>query len=159
MTLNDVDTVTTFERWYAEEYRRLLAAVTLVTDDRGLATDAVDEAFSRALADWARVGQMRQPTGWTYRVAVNHVRRRTRRRLMEHRWTRSQPSAGPVWDRDSDPDLWAAVRGLPSRQREAVILRFVVDLPEADIASMMRITRGAVSASATPSCRGPRRDI
>jgi RNA polymerase sigma factor (sigma-70 family) len=45
------------------------------------------------------------------------------------------------------PELWAAVRALPDRQRTAIVLRYLGDLPEADIAAAMGIARGTVSST------------
>jgi DNA-directed RNA polymerase specialized sigma24 family protein len=52
------------------------------------------------------------------------------------------------------PEVWAAVRGLPDRQRTAVALRYVLDLPEAEVAALMGITRGAASSYLTSSGPG-----
>jgi RNA polymerase sigma-70 factor (ECF subfamily) len=43
--------------------------------------------------------------------------------------------------------VWDAVRGLPDRQRLAVVLRYIADLTEADIALVMGVTRGTVASS------------
>jgi RNA polymerase sigma factor (sigma-70 family) len=45
-----------------------------------------------------------------------------------------------------DPDLWAAVAALPSRQRAVVVLRYVQDLPQAAIGEVMGISRGTVAS-------------
>jgi RNA polymerase sigma-70 factor (ECF subfamily) len=45
------------------------------------------------------------------------------------------------------PELWAAVRALPERQRAAVVLRYVADLPEKDIGLVLGVARGTVAAS------------
>ncbi|HEX5096292.1 MAG TPA: sigma factor-like helix-turn-helix DNA-binding protein, partial [Acidimicrobiia bacterium] len=47
----------------------------------------------------------------------------------------------------TDPELWAAVRTLPPRQCQAIALRFVADLPEAEIASVMGVARGTVAST------------
>lgn len=47
----------------------------------------------------------------------------------------------------SDPAVWEAVRQLPNRQREAVLLRYVADLSESDIAKTMSIRRGTVAST------------
>ena len=43
-------------------------------------------------------------------------------------------------------EVIAALRALPERQREALVLRYYADLSEADIAAAMRISRGAVKS-------------
>ena len=45
-----------------------------------------------------------------------------------------------------DPDLVAAIRTLPNRQRTAIALRYVADLPQADIAAAMGVAPGTVAA-------------
>jgi DNA-directed RNA polymerase specialized sigma24 family protein len=46
-----------------------------------------------------------------------------------------------------DHDLWAAVRRLPRRQRQAIVLRYVGDLAEHDIATVMGVHRGTVAST------------
>jgi RNA polymerase sigma factor (sigma-70 family) len=48
---------------------------------------------------------------------------------------------------DFDPELWNAVAALPVRQREAIVLRYVGDLTERDVASVLGISEGAASAA------------
>jgi RNA polymerase sigma-70 factor (ECF subfamily) len=133
--------------WYRANRPRVLAALTMVTGDRELAVEATDEAFARAFERWRRVSAMTNPTGWTYRVALNRVRRLARRRAFESRLGArhaSPPADAPI---SADVDLWAAIRALPARQRQALVLRYVADLPEVEVARIMRITRGAVSSA------------
>jgi RNA polymerase sigma-70 factor (ECF subfamily) len=134
-----------FEDWYREEHPRLLGLLAAATGDADAASEAADEAFSRALANWKRVSNMQSPAGWTYRVALNLVRRSVKRRTRE--------TAGPTGAEEvtavpaTHPEVWDAVRALPLRQREAVLLRYVTDLPEAEIARVMRVRRGTVASS------------
>ncbi|HEX7165881.1 MAG TPA: sigma factor-like helix-turn-helix DNA-binding protein [Acidimicrobiales bacterium] len=134
-----------FESWYRREHARLVPALLLVTGDLDTATEAADEAFARALARWDRVGRMESPNGWTYRVALNVLRRRARRERLEQRLLLRQPrvSAVPA----PAGEAWAAVRELPDRQRTAVVLRFVADLTEEQIATVMGVTRSTVSSA------------
>ena len=111
--------------------------------DADLAADSADEAFVRAYADWRRVGQMASPTGWVHRVALNVLRRRARRATFERRKVEPPPQVAKVVDRD----IWIVVRQLPERQRVAVVLRYLLDLPERDIAAAMGISRGTVASA------------
>jgi predicted RNA polymerase sigma factor len=72
-----------------------------VSGDPDTASEAADEAFARALAQWNRVGAMDSPTGWTYRVALNQLRRRLRRKQQE-RLLLEELSRGSEM---SEPDL------------------------------------------------------
>ena len=104
------------------------------------------EAFSRAYERWPRIAAMDSPSGWVYRVALNELRRRMRRRRHESRLLRRE-RPHPIPPVDFDPELWDAVAALPVRQREAIVLRYVGDLTERDVASVLGISEGAASAA------------
>jgi len=149
-----VDTVTaarSFDSWYRLEHPRLLGLLTVVAADPELASEVTAEAFTRALERWERVAAMTSPAAWTYRVGVNLLRRRLRRSAVEARlWVRATEPARPA---AIEPDLWAAVRALPERQRTAIALRYVCDLPQAEIADVMGVAPGTVSATLTAARR------
>ena len=138
-----------FETWYLREHPKVVAALTWVAGDPDLAAEATDEAFARAYASWHRVARMTSPGGWVYRVALNVVRRRMRRAVLEQRTATPPASVADVVDRE----IWAVVRQLPERQRVAVVLRYLLDLPEKEVATAMGISRGTV-ASALAAARG-----
>lgn len=125
-----------FESWYRGYHATLLAALTVVAADRDLAADAAQETFVRALERWDRVGQMASPDGWAYRVGVNLLRRRKYRLGLERRLTSGHESAVDV---DLRPEVWDAVRKLPRKQREAIALRYLMGLPEAEVAQSMGV--------------------
>jgi RNA polymerase sigma factor (sigma-70 family) len=134
-----------FETWYRDTYARMSTAMLAVCGDRDVASDATDEAFSRAWHHWETVGGMTSPEGWTYRVALNLVRSRLRRRRVEQRLlprlvNRSNATA-PAGE------IWELVRELAPRQRIAVALRYVADLSESEIGEAMGVTRGTVSST------------
>ena len=141
------DTVTgvDFEDWYEREHPRLVAALLLVLGDVELAREAVDEACSRGLVRWARVAEMDSPNGYVYRIALHDAWRRRRRAEIERRLLSRMrveqvvpAPAGEAWD---------LVSHLPPRQRTAVVLRYVGDLTEVEIARVMRVSRGTVSST------------
>jgi len=135
-----------FATWYRTEYPRVVNALTLLTGDRQVASDAASEAFVRALAKWDRVSKMDRPGGWLYNVALNDARRRLRRATrdrsttVELEWTAK--TAAPV---EPDHELWSAVSRLPERTRSAVVLRYVADLTEPAIAEALGVRRGTVA--------------
>jgi RNA polymerase sigma factor (sigma-70 family) len=132
-----------FEGWYRMHYNELVAALASMSGDAYLGRDAADEAFTRALDKWPRVRLMTSPTGWVFRVGVNVVRRAKRRRALEERLLRRQP---PVGASIPHPEVWEAVRHLPKRQQQVVVLRYAADLPEHDIGMALGISRGTVSS-------------
>src|SRR3546814_4980253 len=82
---------------------------------------------------------MASPGGWTYRVALNCLRRRTRRAAMERRLLRRG-----VRERSLAPpagEAWEVVRSLPPRQRAVVVLRYVrSEEHTSELQSLMRIS-------------------
>lgn len=136
-----------FERWYRAEHPRVLGLLTVVAGDADLGREATAEAFTRALERWDRVGAMVAPSAWTYRVGVNLLRRRLRRAAFEQRLRPDAPP--PTAPPAVESELWNAVRALPVRQRTAVALRYVCDLPQDEIASVMHVAVGTVSATLT----------
>lgn len=136
-----------FATWYAEERDALVRSLLVIGGDREAVRDAVAEAFSKAYADWGRIAAMASPTGWVYRVGLNELRRRGRRRRVEVRLLRQRSVPPPVAPPDVDPELWAAVAALPPRQREVLVLRYVADMRERDVAAVLGISVGAASAA------------
>ena len=65
----------------------------------------------------------------------------------ERLWRQSPDQRSPVEIDAGSPELWDAVRSLPAKQRTAVVLRYVGDYPEAEIAEAMGVTRGTVAAT------------
>jgi RNA polymerase sigma-70 factor (ECF subfamily) len=137
-----------FEEWYRDEWPRLVAALALASGDRELARELAAEAFARALARWPRVGAMDSPGGWTYRVAVNLLRRRHARNRAEQRALRRvRAGAESVALPDDSTELWALVAALPNRERIAVGLRYGRGLSEPEIAAVLGVAPGTVSAT------------
>ena len=134
-----------FTEWYNQEHARLVATMVLVTGDIDMSADAVAEAFARAREHWGRGSAMAHPTGWTYRVALNVARRSARRSAMEHRLLARTPSLPDV--PAPAGELWAIVGELSRRQREVVVLRYIADFSEAEIASVLGISRSTVSST------------
>jgi RNA polymerase sigma factor (sigma-70 family) len=143
--VNGVAATRGFEQWYADQHPRLFAALLVLGGDRDVAADATDEALSRALQHWERVAEMASPEGWTYRVAVNIVRRVARRRALEQRLLPRLVARHPT--PEPAGDVWDLVRSLTERQQQAVVLRYIADLAESDIALVMGVTRGTVAST------------
>lgn len=141
------DPVTEFCR---REHPRLVASLTLYTGSADLAAELAQEALARAFRDWRRVSELRSPGAWTHRVAINLANSSLRRRRYE-RAARAR-AAARLTDRHDDTDpttaavLRAAVAALPARQREAVVLRFLLDHSIETTAEQMRCAPGTVRA-------------
>lgn len=146
-----------FEVWYRSEHGRVLGTLILVFGSVDTAAECADEAFARAVNNWSRVQTMESPGGWVMRVALNLGRRSVRRSALEQRLLRRSPpplnAPGPVYE------VWDSVRKLPVRQRTAVVLRYIADLPEAEIASVMGVSRGTVASTLHDARRALRLDV
>jgi RNA polymerase sigma-70 factor (ECF subfamily) len=147
------DAVASFESWYRAEYPRLLAILTVACGNRHLAEETTAEAFARALAAWRRVGVMDEPSGWTYRVAVNLLRRRARRAATEARLLDALPAPAVARNDLDAVELWDAVGALPPRERLAIALRYAGGCTEAEVARAMRVSVGTASSTLSSARR------
>jgi RNA polymerase sigma factor (sigma-70 family) len=125
-----------YPRLYATAYRVAFR----ILGRRAEAEDAAAEACARAYASWWRVN--RYAVAWVAKVASNlaidAVRRGNRDRGLA-----AEPGPDPhVEDR---LDLQRALRALPRRQREVVVLRYLADLPEDAVAVALGCSVGTVT--------------
>ncbi len=136
-----------FDEFYAAVYGGLVGQVYLLTRDQGEAQDVVQEAFVRALGRWRTVSELDDPVAWVRRVAIN---------LAISRWRR-QRNALVAWRRRGDSAAYddpgvervalvSALRTLPARQRAAVTLHYVADLPVATVARELGVPEGTIKS-------------
>lgn len=139
-----------FDAVFARHYRPLVRTLSAVGPAPHSAEDAVQEAFAQALVRWSRVGSYDDPVAWIRRTAV-HRMLNERRRLF--RRERALPKlahdavshvAAPDAAEPASPELIAAIRALPLRQRTALVLKVLDDLDTDEVADAMGITPGAV---------------
>lgn len=126
-----------FERFYMSEAKAVFDAVYLLCRDRALAEDATQEAFARAFERWDRLGVQPWVAGWVMTTAINVARRGLRRRPP---WPGTRESRNP----DEAVDLWTAVRRLPRRQQEAVVLYYRMEVPVQEIGQILGCSEGTV---------------
>lgn len=132
-----------FEDFYRAEFGSVFDASYAFCGKREVALDATQEAFSRAFVRWSRLSRESWAGGWVMTTAMNLCKKYARRVQ-----DRTPPATSSTAD---DPqsvvermDLSAAIRQLPSRQREAVLLHYLGDYPVAVVADLMRVSEGAV---------------
>ncbi len=135
----DVAFVDRFEELHRVAYRSAYA----VLGRRADAEDCAQEALARALVRWRTV-QGYAPA-WVARVATNQAIDRARRASRTSPSADGASPADPMSDRRRD--LVVALRALPKRQREAVALRYLADLPEAEAANAMGCSVGTVKSA------------
>ncbi|HEV7888925.1 MAG TPA: sigma-70 family RNA polymerase sigma factor [Acidimicrobiales bacterium] len=143
-----------FSAAFPRLFARAFQVAVRVLDNSGEAEDVAAEAMARTLRSWRRVGQMDAPEAWVVRVAANLSVDVLRRRRRAGQWParEAEPAA-----RTGDPDARMAVielmAVLPRRQREVLVLRYLADLSEADIAGTLGIAPGSVKAHASRAIR------
>ena len=118
---------------YAEHYRPLVRLAVLLVSDLASAEEIVQEAFADLHGAWRTLPG---PD-----AALRYLRRSLIRRSRATASQQADPGAG----------LLLALRALPAREREVLVLRYFADLPEAEIAS---VTGTRITAVRTYAARG-----
>jgi len=129
----------------------VVAVVYAVCGNRWAAEDLAHDAFMATFRRWDQVRTYDRPGAFVRRVALNLARSRTRRLGAEARaLARYASGQRPRIDEVDEVDarFWAAVRRLPRRQREVVVLRYVDDLSDADIAGVLSCSESTVRVHA-----------
>jgi RNA polymerase sigma-70 factor, ECF subfamily len=135
-----------FEDFYRAERATLLRAVAFALGDVDLGAEATDEAMARAYERWAEVGEMANPAGWVYRVAVNLGYNRGRRTALERRRPVLPDRDRADTDEVADPAIARALAALPLDQREVIVLRFHLDWSVDAIADALGCPSGTVKS-------------
>jgi RNA polymerase sigma factor (sigma-70 family) len=137
------------DRGYEAQFDTLAAVAYRVAfrilGDREEARDIAQESLARAYARWRRIERYAEP--WVARVAGNlalGVARKQGRRLHSPRAT-SDDATRTVDDRRLLVDT---LRDLPAGQRDTLLLRYVADLPEAEVARLLGCSIGTVKSQA-----------
>jgi RNA polymerase sigma-70 factor (sigma-E family) len=133
---------------HREHYPSLVRLACLLLDERGAGEDVVQEAFVRVYQSWSRVDQ---PLTYLRSTVMNLARSRLRRRLVARR--RVEPvgvAALSAEERvvllDDQQDVLDAMRSLPRRQRECLVLRYYLELSENEIAATLGVSNGSVKS-------------
>jgi RNA polymerase sigma-70 factor (sigma-E family) len=148
-----------FTAFYERHRDTCFRAVLATVSDRHQAEELTAEAFARAWAHWRKVGRHPAPAAWVVRTALNTHVSWWRRRRREVAWDatglgtdlRDDRTGRPEGAADGDATaadlaLRAALRKLPVRQREVVVLRVFLDLDTAATAAALGVAPGTVKA-------------
>jgi RNA polymerase sigma factor (sigma-70 family) len=127
------DALTAFVR---REHPRLVAAMTLLLDDRAVAEEIAQEALLRAASRWERVGELRSPGGWTHRVAVHLATSQLRRRRLERRARArlAEPDVVDAVDTTTALTVRRALAELSPRDRRLLVLHHVLGWSAVELA-------------------------
>lgn len=136
---------------YTAHYGQLVRLATLLVHDVQTAEEVVQDAFEAMHLAWRRLRDSEKALSYLRQTVVNRSRSVLRHRkvvdMHPPKPSPDEPSAEhgalALLERSA---VTSALRSLPARQREAVVLRYYADFSEADIAQAMGISRGAVKS-------------
>ncbi len=134
-----------FEVFYRANVDRLHRALAVTLRREDLAGEAVAEAMARAWSRWPTVGNLDNPAGWVFRVALNWA---------TSWWRKVRRERPPVTEADQPqhrpPDRALAARDaldrLPDPQRAVITCRVLLDLSTAETAEILRLSEGTVKS-------------
>jgi RNA polymerase sigma-70 factor (sigma-E family) len=144
---------------YTAHYRSLVRLSALLLRDSAAAEDVVQDAFVAMHGSWRRLRDTDKALAYLRQAVVNRSRSRLRHLKVAERKapallpadaSASLPSAehGAMAALEREHVI-KALRSLPQRQREVIVLRYYGDLSEAQIAEAMGISTGAVKSHAS----------
>lgn len=142
---------------YAEHALGLTRLALIMTGDRHTAEDIVQEAFCGLHRRWDKLRDPAKALPYVRSAVLNGCRmefRRTKAALGPSGHAACEAYLPPAWSAESAAlaseerrEVLRALLRLPARQREALLLRFYLDLSEADTASAMGISRGTAKST------------
>jgi len=136
---------------YQTEYKSLVRLAMLLVHDVPTAEEVVQDSFVAMHHAWRRLRDSQKALSYLRQAVVNRSRS-----VLRHRTVVDKNAPKPAPDEPSAESgaiaaierdqVVAALRTLPVRQREALVLRYYGDFSEAEIATAMGISRGAVKS-------------
>jgi RNA polymerase sigma-70 factor (sigma-E family) len=136
---------------YTDHYRSLVRLAAFLVRDNSTAEEVVQDSFVAMHGAWRRLRDTDKALSYLRQSVVNRSRSVLRHRMVVDKNTPKPPPDMPSAEHGAIIQLErsavvSALRSLPERQREALVLRYYGDLSEAQIASVMGISRGAVKS-------------
>jgi RNA polymerase sigma-70 factor (sigma-E family) len=142
------DEVTALYQSHALALVRLAA---IMLGDRGAAEDVVQEAFLGLYRHWGGLSDTSNALAYVRSSVLNGCRTALRRRSRHDGAVLAEPALesaeASALVGEEHREVLAAIRRLPDRQREALVLRVYLDMAEDEIAQTMRISRGTVRSA------------
>jgi RNA polymerase sigma-70 factor (sigma-E family) len=132
----------------------LIRLAVVILGDRPAAEDVVQDAFCALYRRWEHLADTGKALVYVRSAVLNGCRSELRRRIRGRRRAAGETALGDVISAEAQVlvgeehrAVLAALRRLPARQRESLVLRFYLDLPEPEIASVMGISNGTVKST------------
>ena len=138
---------------YREHALGLIRLAVVMLGDRPAAEDVVQEAFCGLYRRWHTLADPAKALAYARSSVINGCRsvlRRRRRPLDDLAGeTAGESAEAALLVSEEHREVLTAVRRLPDRQREVLVLRFYLDLDEGEIAAALRISRGTVKSTSS----------
>jgi RNA polymerase sigma-70 factor (sigma-E family) len=136
---------------YSMHYTALVRLAAMLVRDTPTAEEVVQDAFVAMHDGWERLRETEKALAYMRQAVVNRSRSVLRHRMVVEKNLQKPPPDMPSAEHGAlalveRSAVIAALRDLPERQREAIVLRYYADLSEAEIAAAMKISRGAVKS-------------
>lgn len=136
-----------FDEFYRDTSRRTLRYAYALCGDAATAQDLTQEAYVRAWQHWRKVEGYEHPDAWVRLVVSRLATDGWRRMGLRRRFDAMAEPVRPVTPPGEDTVLLtAALRRLPARQRQAVALYHLLDIPVHEIAAEMAVSEGTVKS-------------
>ena len=144
----------TFEDFAAARLPAMLKFAAVLTGDRGLAEDVVQEVLIRANARWPMIETLPRPEAYVRKMIVNEYlawRRRSWRLVLSGASSdiEGQPTPDPTGSYAEREAMLAELTKLPRRQRAVVVLRYYEGLSDREIADVLGCKPGTVRGHAS----------
>src|SRR5689334_15534971 len=137
-----------FDEFYTSSFARVTGQLYAMIGDRDEAQECVQEAFVRAWQHRSKLARAEHPDAWVrttaYRLAVSRWRRKNLAKRPADRALSPATHAAPA--DESRVALMAALQQLPDKQRQALVLHHLVDLPVQDVAREVGVPEGTIKA-------------
>jgi RNA polymerase sigma-70 factor (sigma-E family) len=148
LATDDLETV------FARHRDGLFRLAVLLVGDEAEAEDVVQDAFAGLHRRWPRLRETGNARAYTRAAVVNGCRMLLRRRVLARRLGMTHEP--PIWSaeeavivREDRREVMAALQRLPGRRREALVLRYYLDLDDAEIARTMGVSESSVRSTIT----------
>jgi RNA polymerase sigma-70 factor (sigma-E family) len=138
-----------FEQFVREHWTALMRIGVAVSGSRTDAEDLVQTALANTYPRWRRINRP-EALAYLRRAILNAHISRWRRHRGGELTVAEPPEPGPVPDNQIDErlSLLPLLRRLPNRQRAVLVLRYLCDLPDREIAATLGISQGTVRSQA-----------
>ena len=128
----------------------MIRLAVVMLGDRAAAEDVVQEAFCGLYRRWHSLSDPGKALSYVRSSVINGCRTALRRRRRQAGLAADPPGESAeaiALVGEEHRQVLTAIRRLPARQREVLVLRFYLDLDEEQIAASMRISRGTVKST------------